>query len=183
MLFLSLVFVYIVKGAENKIISEFPLLRRMRRYSMKKIILTLSGVLFVIVTGCSLLICMMNGIPNLDQPAAAFYLAKAILLSFSLPLVTLGLFVHCLQLRRKLDKKNLLFRNVLGDHFPEGNPNDYYCTCFSANLRAISIHAEVFLKRNYGGCCKRLTLIIPGIRSLWQMPGICVLQTKKVCCI
>ena len=46
---------------------------------MKKIILTLSGVLFVIVTGCSLLICMMNGIPNLDQPAAAFYLAKAIL--------------------------------------------------------------------------------------------------------
>ena len=71
---------------------------------MKKIILTLSGVLFVIVTGCSLLICMMNGIPNLDQPAAAFYLAKAILLSFSLPLVTLGLFVHCLQLRRKLDK-------------------------------------------------------------------------------
>lgn len=58
---------------------------------MKKIILTLSGVLFVIVTGCSLLICMMNGIPNLDQPAAAFYLAKAILLSFSLPLVTLGL--------------------------------------------------------------------------------------------
>ena len=50
---------------------------------MKKIILTLSGVLFVIVTGCSLLICMMNGIPNLDQPAAAFYLAKAILLSFS----------------------------------------------------------------------------------------------------
>ena len=35
-LFLSLVFVYIVKGAENKIISEFPLLRRMRRYSMKK---------------------------------------------------------------------------------------------------------------------------------------------------
>ena len=65
---------------------------------MKKIILTLSGVLFVIVTGCSLLICMMNGIPNLDQPAAAFYLAKAILLSFSLPLVTLGLFVHCLQL-------------------------------------------------------------------------------------
>ena len=48
---------------------------------MKKIILTLSGVLFVIVTGCSLLICMMNGIPNLDQPAAAFYLAKAILLS------------------------------------------------------------------------------------------------------
>ena len=66
---------------------------------MKKIILTLSGVLFVIVTGCSLLICMMNGIPNLDQPAAAFYLAKAILLSFSLPLVTLGLFVHCLQLK------------------------------------------------------------------------------------
>ena len=45
---------------------------------MKKIILTLSGVLFVIVTGCSLLICMMNGIPNLDQPAAAFYLAKAV---------------------------------------------------------------------------------------------------------
>ena len=80
---------------------------------MKKIILTLSGVLFVIVTGCSLLICMMNGIPNLDQPAAAFYLAKAILLSFSLPLVTLGLFVHCLQLRRKLDKKNLLFRNAM----------------------------------------------------------------------
>ena len=39
---------------------------------MKKIILTLSGVLFVIVTGYSLLICMMNGIPNLDQPAAAF---------------------------------------------------------------------------------------------------------------
>ena len=31
---------------------------------MKKIILTLSGVLFVIVTGCSLLICMMNGIPK-----------------------------------------------------------------------------------------------------------------------
>ena len=60
----------------------------------------------MIVTGYSLLICMMNGIPNLDQPAAAFYLAKAILLSFSLPLVTLGLFVHCLQLRRKLDKKN-----------------------------------------------------------------------------
>lgn len=80
---------------------------------MKKIILTLSGILFVIVTGCSLLICMMNGIPNLDQPAAAFYLAKAILLSFSLPLVTLGLFVHCLQLRRKLDKKNLLFRNAM----------------------------------------------------------------------
>ena len=53
-----------------------------------------------------------------------------------------------------------------GSHFQEGNPNDYYCTCFSANLRAISIHAEVFLKRNYGGCCKRLTLIIPGIRSL-----------------
>ena len=73
---------------------------------MKKIILTLSGVLFVIVTGCSLLICMMNGIPNLDQPAAAFYLAKA-------TLVTLGLFVHCLQLRRKLDKKNLLFRNAM----------------------------------------------------------------------
>ena len=80
---------------------------------MKKIILTLSGVLFVIVTGYSLLICMMNGIPNLDQPAAAFYLAKAILLSFSLPLVTLGLFVHCLQLRRKLDKKNQLFRNAM----------------------------------------------------------------------
>ena len=80
---------------------------------MKKIILTLSGVLFVIVTGCSLLICMMNGIPNLDQPAAAFYLAKAILLSFSFPLVTLGLFVHCLQLRQKLDKKNLLFRNAM----------------------------------------------------------------------
>ena len=72
---------------------------------MRKIILTLSGVLFVIVTGCSLLICMMNGIPNLDQPAAAFYLAKAILLSFSFPLVTLGLFVHCLQLRQKLDKE------------------------------------------------------------------------------
>ena len=80
---------------------------------MKKIILTLSGVLFVIVTGCSLLICMMNGIPNLDQPAAAFYLAKAILLSFSFPLLTLGLFVHCLQLRQKLDKKNLLFRNAM----------------------------------------------------------------------
>ena len=73
----------------------------------------ISGILFVIVTGCSLLICMMNGIPNLDQPAAAFYLAKAILLSFSLPLVTLGLFVHCLQLRQKLDKKNLLFRNAM----------------------------------------------------------------------
>ena len=52
---------------------------------MKKIILTLSGVLFVIVTGCSLLICMMNGIPNLDQPAAAFYLAKAILLEPVVP--------------------------------------------------------------------------------------------------
>ena len=36
-----------------------------------------------------------------------------ILLSFSFPLVTLGLFVHCLQLRRKLDKKNLLFRNAM----------------------------------------------------------------------
>ena len=67
----------------------------------------------MIVTGCSLLICMMNGIPNLDQPAAAFYLAKAILLSFSFPLVTLGLFIHCLQLRQKLDKKNLLFRNAM----------------------------------------------------------------------
>ena len=41
------------------------------------------------------------------------YLAKAILLSFSFPLVTLGLFVHCLQLRQKLDKKNLLFRNAM----------------------------------------------------------------------
>ena len=80
---------------------------------MKKIILTLSGILFVIVTGCSLLICMINGIPTFDQPAAAFYLAKAILLSFGFPLVALGLFVHCLHLRRKLDKKNQLFQNAI----------------------------------------------------------------------
>ena len=108
---------------------------------MKKIILTLSGILFVIVTGCSLLICMMNGIPNLDQPAAAFYLAKAILLSFSLPLVTLGLFVHCLQLRRKLDKKNLLFRNAMKELI-----KNRQTSCRDSGIlisRALKIHLPV----------------------------------------
>lgn len=108
---------------------------------MKKIILTLSGILFVIVTGCSLLICMMNGIPNLDQPAAAFYLAKAILLSFSLPLVTLGLFVHCLQLRRKLDKKNLLFRNAMKELIK--NRQTSCRDSGDSDFRALKIHLPV----------------------------------------
>ena len=39
---------------------------------MKKIILVLFGILFVIFTGLSLLVCMISGIPTMDQPAATF---------------------------------------------------------------------------------------------------------------
>ena len=49
---------------------------------MKKIILVLFGIFFVIFTGLSLLVCMISGIPTMDQPAATFYLVKAIPLVF-----------------------------------------------------------------------------------------------------
>ena len=78
---------------------------------MKKIILTLSGIFFVIFTGCSLLICMISGIPTFEQPAATFYLLKAIALSFGFPLIAFGFFAHNLYLHRKLEKKNQLIRN------------------------------------------------------------------------
>ena len=78
---------------------------------MKRIILTLFGIVFVIFTGCSLLICMMSGIPTFEQPAATFYLAKAIILSFGFPAIAFGFFANTLYLRKKLEKKNQLIRD------------------------------------------------------------------------
>ncbi len=58
-----------------------------------------------------------------------------------------------------------------GIHFPERNPNDHHRTCIPSNLRIVSIHAEVFLKRNYGRCCKRLIceIEIKEMRNLWYL--------------
>ena len=91
---------------------------------MKKIILTLSGIFFVIFTGCSLLICMISGIPTFEQPAATFYLVKAIVLSFGFPLIAFGFFAHNLYLHRKLEKKNQLNPEFQGKHsgIPEIQP-------------------------------------------------------------
>ena len=73
---------------------------------MKKIILVLFGILFVIFTGLSLLVCMISGIPTMDQPAATFYLVKAIVLSFGFPMDAFWLFAHNLQLRHNHEKTN-----------------------------------------------------------------------------
>ena len=78
---------------------------------MKKIILVLFGILFVIFTGLSLLVCMISGIPTMDQPAATFYLVKAIVLSFGFPMVAFGFFAHNLHLRHKLEKRDQLIRD------------------------------------------------------------------------
>ena len=78
---------------------------------MKKIILVLFGILFVIFTGLSLLVCMISGIPTMDQPAATFYLVKAIVLSFGCPMVAFGFFAHNLHLRHKLEKRDQLIRD------------------------------------------------------------------------
>ena len=78
---------------------------------MKKIILVLFGILFVIFTRLSLLVCMISGIPTMDQPAATFYLVKAIVLSFGFPMVAFGFFAHNLHLRHKLEKRDQLIRD------------------------------------------------------------------------
>lgn len=78
---------------------------------MKKIILVLFGIFFVIFTGLSLLVCMISGIPTMDQPAATFYLVKAIVLSFGFPMVAFGFFAHNLHLRHKLEKRDQLIRD------------------------------------------------------------------------
>ena len=78
---------------------------------MKKIILVLFGIFFVLFTGGSLLICMITGIPSLDQTAAALYLVKAIVFSFGLPLIAFGFFAHNLHLRHKLEKRDQLIRD------------------------------------------------------------------------
>ena len=78
---------------------------------MKKLILVLFGIFFVLFTGGSLLICMITGIPSLDQTAAALYLVKAIVLSFGFPMVAFGFFAHNLHLRHKLEKRDQLIRD------------------------------------------------------------------------
>ena len=78
---------------------------------MKKIILVLFGSLFVVFTGCSLLVCMVSGIPAMDQSNATFYLVKAIALSFGFPLIAYGFFAHNLHLRHKLEKRDQLIRD------------------------------------------------------------------------
>ncbi len=78
---------------------------------MKKLILVLFGIFFVLFTGGSLLICMITGIPSLDQTAAALYLVKAIVFSFGLPLIAFGFFAHNLHLRHKLEKRDQLIRD------------------------------------------------------------------------
>ena len=40
---------------------------------MKKVFLVMFGIFFVLFTGGSLLICLISGIPSLDQPAASVY--------------------------------------------------------------------------------------------------------------
>lgn len=77
---------------------------------MKKIILAIFGILFVLITGCSLLICMISGIPTFDQPAATFYLVKAIVLSFGFPLIAFGFFAHDLYLRHKMEMRSQMIR-------------------------------------------------------------------------
>lgn len=78
---------------------------------MKKIILVLFGIIFVIFTGCSLLVCMITGIPSLDQPAATFYLVRAIVFSFGMPLVAFGFFAHNFHLRHMLEQRDQLIRD------------------------------------------------------------------------
>lgn len=78
---------------------------------MKKLILVLFGICFVIFAGCSLLICIVSGIPNMDQPGATLYLVKATILSFGFPLVAYGFFAHSLHLRHKLEKRDQLIRD------------------------------------------------------------------------
>lgn len=80
---------------------------------MKKVILVIFGIVFTIVTGCGLLISMISGIPTLEQPAATFYLVKAIVLAFGFPILAFGFFAHNLWLRDKLEKRDQLFRNIL----------------------------------------------------------------------
>ena len=78
---------------------------------MKKIFLVLFGIFFVVFTGCSLLVCMVSGIPALDQPSATFYLVRAIIFSFGMPLTAFGFFAHNLHLRHKLEKRDQLIRD------------------------------------------------------------------------
>ena len=91
---------------------------------MKKVILILSGIVFTILTGCGLLVCMISGIPTLEQPAATFYLVKAILLSFGLPILAFGFFSHILWLRQQLEKRDQLFRNIL-EELKKSHQSDY----------------------------------------------------------
>ena len=78
---------------------------------MKKIFLVLFGIFFVVFTGCSLLVCMVSGIPDLDQPSATFYLVRAIIFSFGMPLTAVGFFAHNLHLRHKLELRDQLIRD------------------------------------------------------------------------
>ena len=91
---------------------------------MKKVILILSGIVFTILTGCGLLVCMISGIPTLEQPAATFYLVKAILLSFGLPILAFGFFSHILWLRHQIEKRDQLLQHIL-EELRESHQSSY----------------------------------------------------------
>lgn len=63
---------------------------------MKKLIFVLFGIFFVLFTGGSLLICMITGIPSLDQTAAALYLVKAIVFPLVFPVALGSLHTICI---------------------------------------------------------------------------------------
>ena len=91
---------------------------------MKRIILIIFGIVFTIITGFGLLICMISGIPTLEQPAATFYLVKAIILSFGFPLLAFGFFSHSLWLRHQIEKRDQLLQHIL-EELRESHQSSY----------------------------------------------------------
>ncbi len=106
---------------------------------MKKVFLVMFGIFFVLFTGCSLLICLISGIPSLDQPAASVYLIKSIIFAFGLPLVAFGFFAHNFHLRHLLEQKDQKireFQEKILEHqaFAHNNSNARYSREFKDSL-------------------------------------------------
>ena len=97
------------------------------------------GIFFVLFTGGSLLICLISGIPSLDQPAASVYLVKSIVFAFGLPLVAFGFFAHNFHLRHLLEQKDQKireFQEKVLEHqaFARNNSNAKYSQEFKNSL-------------------------------------------------
>ncbi len=106
---------------------------------MKKVFLVMFGIFFVLFTGGSLLICLISGIPSLDQPAASVYLIKSIVFAFGLPLVAFGFFAHNFHLRHLLEQKDQKireFQEKVLEHqaFARNNSNARYSQEFKNSL-------------------------------------------------